>query len=173
MVGGVPAVGRLTAEQLARLADLAETRGDARLRLTPWQSVLLPNVPEQVADLVLQQLERLGLTTDARSPLAWLIACTGSAGCEKGLADTKGDALWLASQLGPLPGLHLSGCPRSCAAAHVAPLTLLAVGEGRYDLYQRKPGEDGFGRLLAHNLSLHEAAERLASSPDTWSPTHA
>ncbi|MBT8767956.1 precorrin-3B synthase [Metapseudomonas boanensis] len=173
MVGGVPAVGRLTAEQLARLADLAETRGDASLRLTPWQSVLLPNVPEQAISLVLQQLEDLGLAIDARSPLAWLIACTGSTGCAKGLADTKGDALWLASHLGPLPGLHLSGCPRSCAAAHVAPLTLLAVGPGRYDLYQRETGDNGFGRLLTRNLTIQEAAERLASSPDTWSPTHA
>jgi precorrin-3B synthase len=51
----------------------------------------------------------------------------------------------------------------------VAPLTLLAIGPGRYDLYLR--GGAGFGRLLARDLSIQEAGERLAASPDTWSST--
>ncbi|MDH4581328.1 precorrin-3B synthase [Pseudomonas sp. BN415] len=166
-VGGAPALGRLDATQLAALADLADCQGDGSLRLTPWQSVLLPNARD--AEFVLNAMRHLGLATEASEPLARLIACTGSAGCAKGLADTKADALLLAPLLPPGAVVHLSGCPRSCAAAHAAPFTLLAKGPGRYDLYQR--GGDGFGQLLARDISLQEAGERLASPPDTWSST--
>ncbi|MFC5697686.1 precorrin-3B synthase [Pseudomonas sp. GCM10022186] len=166
-VGGAPALGRLDAAQLFALADLADTLGDGGLRLTPWQSVLLPNVRDTEA--VLHALQALGLATDSVEPLARLIACTGSAGCAKGLADTKADALTLAPLLPPAAVAHLSGCPRSCAAAHVQPFTLLASGAGRYDLYQRSGA--GFGRLLARDLSIQEAGEHLAASPDTWSST--
>jgi precorrin-3B synthase len=166
-VGGAPALGRLDSTQLSALAELADTYGDGSLRLTPWQSVLLPNTRDAAA--CLGAMQALGLSTVAREPLARLIACTGSAGCAKGLADTKADALALAPLLPAGAMAHLSGCPRSCAAAHVAPLTLLAAGPGRYDLYQR--GGAGFGRLLARDLSIQEAGERLAASPDTWSST--
>lgn len=166
-VGGAPALGRLDATQLGALADLADSLGDGHLRLTPWQSVLLPNARDPEA--VLQAMGDLGLITDATAPLARLVACTGSAGCAKGLADTKADALTLAPLLPADAVVHLSGCPRSCASAHVAPFTLLATAHGRYDLYQR--GGAGFGRLLARDISLKEAGERLASPPDTWSST--
>ncbi|MDH4651573.1 precorrin-3B synthase [Pseudomonas sp. JS3066] len=166
-VGGAPALGRLDATQLKALADLADSLGDGNLRLTPWQSVLLPNARDPEA--VQQAMHDLGLATNANAPLARLVACTGSAGCARGLADTKSDALALAALLPPGAVVHLSGCPRSCASAHVAPFTLLATGPGQYDLYQR--GGVGFGRLLARDISLKEAGERLASPPDTWSST--
>ncbi|WP_271410462.1 precorrin-3B synthase [Pseudomonas sp. Q1-7] len=166
-VGGAPALGRLGAAQLQALAELADDLGDGSLRLTPWQSLLLPNARHP--DAVLRAMGRLGLATGASEPFARLVACTGSAGCTRGLADTKADALALAPRLPADAVVHLSGCPRSCAAAHVAPFTLLASGPGRYDLYQR--GGAGFGRLLARDLSIQEAGERLATPPDTWSST--
>ncbi|TBU92074.1 precorrin-3B synthase [Phytopseudomonas dryadis] len=171
-VGGVPPLGRLEADQLLGLAALARRLGDGSLRLTPWQSVLLPNVAASDAEAVLQGLQRLGLICTAEHPLAHLIACTGSAGCAKGLADTKGDARQLAERLAcasARPGIHLSGCSRSCAAAHRAPLTLLAVAEGRYDLFARRADSSDFGQPLARHLSLEEAGDLLASLPDTWS----
>jgi precorrin-3B synthase len=57
--------------------------------------------------------------------------------------------------------VHLSGCQRSCAAAHVAPVTLLAVAPGHYDLYFRDAGHPGFGALHAHNLTIEAVAALL------------
>ncbi|UCJ17579.1 precorrin-3B synthase [Pseudomonas sp. MM211] len=173
-VGGVPPLGRLDAEQLLGLAALARRLGDGSLRMTPWQSVLLPNVTEADAQAALQALEGLGLLVDADAPLTRVIACTGSSGCAKGLADTKADARRLAEMLktrSRLAGIHLSGCSRSCAAAHPAPVTLLAVAEGRYDLFARQADSTNFGEPLARHLTLDEASELLASLPDTWSFT--
>lgn len=173
-VGAVPPLGRLDAEQLVGLAALARRLGDGSLRLTPWQSVLLPNVAEADGEATAQALQGLGLLTDKAAPLTRLIACTGASGCAKGLADTKADALRVAGHLpadSQQPGIHLTGCRRSCAAAHRAPFTLLAVAEGRYDLYARQPLGTGFGHLLGHHLTPDEAGELLAALPATRSFT--
>ncbi|MGL4315711.1 MAG: precorrin-3B synthase, partial [Pseudomonas sp.] len=156
LLAGAP-LGRIDAGQLRGLAELAERHGDASLRLTPWQGVLLPNIPAAASAGVLTELAALGLLVDVREPLSQLLACTGSAACAKGLADTKGDARQLAAVLAAgtaRPQVHLCGCPRSCAAAHSVSFTLLAQAGGRYQLYQRVAGAVGFGRLLAPSLSI-------------------
>lgn len=167
MVAAASRLGRIDAAQLNALADLAEHYGDASLRLTPWQGLLLPNIPEHSADKLLHKLAELGLLIDAQEPLSNLIACTGSAACAKGLADSKADALLLAKRLRAStarPQVHLSACPRSCAAAHTAPFTLLASSAGHYQLYQRTPQQPGFGQLLADAITIDEA--------DDWFATH-
>lgn len=162
-VGAVPPLGRLDPAMLRGAAQLARQFGDGSLRLTPWQSLLLPNVAAADAGEVLRRLQALGLLTEATEPLARLIACTGASGCGKGLADTKGDARQLATLLPAAVDLHLSGCTRSCAAAHCAPATLLAVSPGHYDLYFRDAALPGFGALHACNLTIEAAATLLAA----------
>lgn len=163
-IGAVPPLGRLDTAMLDGVARLASEYGDASLRLTPWQSLLLPNIRAEDAAAVTTRLQDLGLLCDAADALAQLIACTGSAGCGKGLAETKADARTLALHLQDQPrGVHLSGCARSCAAAHVAPVTLLAVAPGHYDLYFRDAAHPGFGRLHARHLTIDAAGALLAA----------
>ncbi|MGG5870217.1 precorrin-3B synthase [Pseudomonas peli] len=166
MVAAASRLGRIDATQLKALADLAEHHGDTSLRLTPWQGLLLPNIPAHSADRLLHALVELGLLTDAQEPLSNLIACTGSAACGKGLADSKADALRLAERLRAStarPHVHLSACPRSCAAAHTAPFTLLASSAGHYQLYQRTPEAAGFGQLQASAMTIDEAGDWFAA----------
>jgi precorrin-3B synthase len=163
-VGAVPPLGRLDPAMLRGVAQVACELGDSNLRFTPWQSLLLPNVRAENAAEVIWQLQCLGLQCEADQPLSRLIACTGSNGCAKGLAETKGDALQLAALLrrhGPAMNIHLSACPRSCAAAHTAPVTLLAVAPGHYDLYFRDAAQPGFGALHACNLTIEAVAALL------------
>ncbi|SAL58873.1 precorrin-3B synthase [Caballeronia peredens] len=164
--GAQTPLGRLDAATLDALADLADSfaarHGDGRLVMTPWQSVLLPGIGAhnaRAAREALQRLRALGLATDPHDPFARLIACAGSAGCAKSRADTKADAHRLAPLLPAhdAANVHLSGCERSCAAAHPVAVTLLARAPGHYDLYR---GE----RIVACNLTIEEAAERLARS---------
>ncbi|WP_332765077.1 precorrin-3B synthase [Pseudomonas koreensis] len=162
-VGAVPPLGRLDPMMLRGAAQLARQFGDGSLRLTPWQSLLLPNVTAADAAEVLRRLQALGLLTEVTEPLARLIACTGASGCAKGLADTKGDARQLAARLPAAVDVHLSGCTRSCAAAHCAAATLLAVSPGHYDLYFRDAALPGFGALHACNLTIEAAATLLAA----------
>lgn len=178
-VGAVPVLGRLNAAQLRGVAAIADTCGDGTMRFTPWQSVLLPNIPKRKANTVQRQLQMLGFGISAAEPLTHIIACTGSAGCIKGLADTKADAVILAKNLqsaDDLPSgtqlsvMHLTGCTRSCAAAHIAPYTLLAVKPGLYDVYQRIDSKPGFGTLLAHAIDIDAASHTLSTAFHTPSP---
>ena len=157
-VAAVAPLGRLDSTMLKGAAQLAIELGDGTLRFTPWQGVLLPNIKSHFA--VTERLEHLGFLCSVDQPLARLIACTGSSGCGKGLADTKADALQLAA-LQPGVEVHLSGCARSCAAAHTAPVTLLAVSPGHYDVYFRDAAQPGFGRLHARTLSIEAAGALL------------
>ncbi|WP_287193560.1 precorrin-3B synthase [Paraburkholderia sp.] len=159
-VGGQPALGRFDFKTLEALAQLAIDAGNATLRMTPWQGVIVPDVPDYKASHALKRLGSIGLVTDAADPLAHVIACTGSQGCVKGMADTKADALLLATRLPAGVDVHFSGCQRSCAAAHCAPWTLLAVAPARYDLF-RRDGTPGFGASVARNLTIDQAADTL------------
>ena len=180
-VGAQPPLGRIDTATLRGLAALALADGDGSLRLTPWQSVIVPNVAEQAVPRIEHRLHSLGFVLDARHPLARTIACAGSPGCAKGLADTKADALRLIDSLPAGVEVHLSGCLRSCAAAHCAPYTLLAVAPARYDVYRRAPAPDAesiaardnrdnrdnaarFGERIGLSLTIEEAAQRLAES---------
>ena len=161
-VAAIAPLGRLDSTMLKGAAQLASQYGDGTLRLTPWQGLLLPNVEKPHA--VTERLAQLGFICSLGHPLARMIACTGSSGCAKGLADTKADAVQLAA-LQPGVEVHLSGCLRSCAAAHTAPVTLLAVSPGHYDLYFREAAQPGFGRLHARTLSIEAAGALLRARP--------
>ena len=161
-VAALAPLGRLDSQMLKGAAQLAREHGDATLRFTPWQGVLLPNVKHPGA--VTERLAQLGFVCSIDQPLARMTACTGSSGCAKALADTKADAVQLAAlQTGH--DVHLCGCPRSCAMAHTAPVTLLAVSGGHYDLYFRDAAHLGFGRLHARTLSIEAAGALLRARP--------
>ncbi|XLX40372.1 precorrin-3B synthase [Ectopseudomonas mendocina] len=166
-------LGRLHAEQLLALAELSERYGDGELRLTPWQGLLLGNVSENNAQALMAALSELGLLTHADEPLLGLVACTGSAACARGLADSKRHALHLAERLresGARPQVHLSACPRSCASARVQPYTLLASSPDHYQLYQRTPEAPGFGRLLVPTMTIDEAGAWFARQHPAGTP---
>lgn len=168
-IGAVAPLGRLDAAMLRGLAQVAREHGDGTLRFTPWQSVLLPHVSAADAVRVTAQLQALGLLCDPLEPLAHMVACTGSSACAKGLADTKQDARQLAANLSQPLNIHLTGCLRSCAAAHDAPVTLLAVAPGHYDLYLRTAEQPGFGVLRERNLTIEAASAWLEARQ--WSNT--
>jgi len=164
-VGAASALGRVSPATLRALADLAASRGDGTIRLTPWQGIVLPNVAERDSPDALARLAALGFATRRDDPLASLVACAGGTGCDRGKADTKADALRLAGALaaaGIAPDLHLSGCIRSCASARVAAFTLEAVATGRYDLYVRDDkSSHRFGRRIAAHVTPESAIARL------------
>ena len=174
---GVP-LGCLNATQLLELAQLLKEFRMKAVHVTPWQGLLLPDWPLMHEESIVPRLEALGFVSDERDPLNRLIACSGSVGCLKGLADTKGDALRLAQLLKdqnipPVPVIHLSGCERSCAAPQVTAFTLLAESPDCYNLYQRQAQYSGFGCLVGRHLTLEQAGYRIAEEVAAQGALHA
>ncbi|MBD3137220.1 precorrin-3B synthase [Microbispora bryophytorum] len=106
-------LGRLTTAQAGLLADLTP----AEVRLTPWRTVVLPDLAPEAAGPVTAALTGAGLVTDPASPYARLSACTGRPGCAKALADVQADALrWAETGMPELRAgpIHWAGCERRC-----------------------------------------------------------
>src|ERR1041385_5768363 len=126
---------------MRRLADLAENYGSSQLRLTPWQNLLIPDVPDAFVETVKRSLVRMGFHYEATHVAGGLVACTGNTGCKWSSTDTKGHALALAKYLEnrvtldqPI-NIHLTGCPNSCAQHYIGDIGLQGVkvssgGEG-------------------------------------------
>lgn len=132
-IGVVVPVGMMTTRQMRRLADLAENFGSGQVRLTPWQNLLLPDVPDGFVESVKRSLVRMGFHHEATCVSGGLVACTGSTGCKYAAADTKGHAVALGRYLEkrvhldqPI-NIHLTGCPNSCAQHYVGDIGLQGV----------------------------------------------
>jgi ferredoxin-nitrite reductase len=132
-LGVVIPVGVMTTKQMRRLADLAANYGSGQVRLTPWQNLLIPDVPDGFVETVKRALVRLGLHHEATNVAGGLVACTGSTGCKYAATDTKGNAVALAGHLNqrvrldqPI-NIHLTGCPNSCAQHYVGDIGLQGV----------------------------------------------
>jgi ferredoxin-nitrite reductase len=171
-VGLVLPVGRLTTEQLRRLAKLADRYGSGTLRLTVWQNLLLPDIPRDDLPAVQREVEAMGLHWSATAVRAGLIACTGAAGCKFAAAHTKQHALEIAEHLEahvtldqPV-NIHLTGCHHSCAQHYIGDLGLLGTkvpqGDEMVEGYHIYSGggygaEQGVGRELYRNVLASDA----------------
>jgi ferredoxin-nitrite reductase len=165
---GVP-VGRLSSKQMRAIAELSERHGTGEIRLTVWQSLIIPHVPSASVDTVCRAVKRMGCYTEASLAAGGIIACTGSAGCKYGQADTKASAVALIKYLGekfpeldhPL-NIHFTGCANSCAQHYCGDLgfigSKLADGTPGYNviLGGGLDQEQGIGREIFRNIPSTE-----------------
>jgi ferredoxin-nitrite reductase len=130
-VGLAVPVGRMTSEQMLRIADLAENYGSGQLRLTVGQNIIVPNVPDGRIGALTEEPVLQELRYDPSEVMRGLVSCTGMDYCHFALIDTKGWALTTArhleSKLGKTQPLrmHWSGCPASCGNHTVSDIGLL------------------------------------------------
>ena len=172
-IGIVLPLGQLLSKQLQSLTDLAQNYGSGTLRLTPWQNLLISDLPNSCIPYVKEEIERLGLHYQANHIQGSLVACTGKTGCASSATDTKGQALALAEYLKkhitldvPVK-IHFSGCAKSCAYHGKSDITLLGtlvekdktLVEG-YHIYVGDK-EQAFGRELYTNVSIGEVPHRI------------
>ncbi|HEX6001825.1 MAG TPA: NirA family protein [Hyphomicrobiaceae bacterium] len=184
-IGVATMVGRLSPEQMRGLARIAADLGDGDIRLTVWQNLLISGVPDDKVVLARAAIGALGLSTEASSVRAGLVACTGNAGCKFAASDTKRHAEEIARrcdfrvQLDSPVNIHLTGCHHSCAQHYIGDIGLIACKvaapasdnddgdqvEGYHVLVGGGFGPDaGLGRELVRNVRAEDApgvVERL------------
>jgi ferredoxin-nitrite reductase len=118
---------------MRRLAEIATNYASGSIRLTPWQNLLIPDVPDAFVETVKRQLVRMGFHYEATNILGGLVACTGNKGCKWSSTDTKGQAVALGEYLNkritldqPI-NIHLTGCPNSCAQHYMGDIGMQGV----------------------------------------------
>ncbi|GIF64502.1 ferredoxin--nitrite reductase [Asanoa ishikariensis] len=168
-VGAAPVVGRVSGSQLNQLADVARAHGSGRVSLTPYQKLLVLDVPEERTEALVTALRGIGL--EAR-PSTWrrsTMACTGIEYCKLAIVETKARGQELVARLEERLGdidaditININGCPNACARTQTADIGLkgqLVMGpDGRQvegfqvhlggGLGMAQGQEGGFGRKL-------------------------
>lgn len=182
-VGASPIAGRVSGTILTAVADLAERAGSDRVRFTPYQKLVLLDIPDDKLDETIAGLEKLDLQT---RPSQWrrnLMACTGIEYCKLSFAETRVRAQSLApelearledinSQLDVPITININGCPNSCARIQVADIgfkgQMVDDGDGNsVEGFQVHLGgslglDSGFGRKLRqHKVTSDELGDYI------------
>lgn len=121
----VAPIGRLTVEQARLLGTVAPS---GRLAITPWRTVVVPDLPRADIPGVAADLDLAGLILDPRSPWVGVSACAGTPGCAKSHADVQRDAR-RPTKSHELP-VHWSGCERRCGHPAGRYVDVLATPDG-------------------------------------------
>lgn len=171
---GVPVqLGLSAGEQLIAVADLVDSFG-GDIRLTRQQNLIVTGVPNEQVDVVLAQLDELGLPLTTNEIWANSIACTGEPHCNFSVGQTKDRLRDLLDHLETTFGdavselrLHLDGCPHACAQHWVGDLGFQATtgkdADGQrisaYDIFVR--GSLGPAPEVGRSLFRRVASEQL------------
>ncbi|MEM7699472.1 MAG: NirA family protein, partial [Verrucomicrobiota bacterium] len=131
-IGVYVPVGILQSEEARAIADIAETYGNGELRLTIFQNLIIPNVPDDKLDAAKEALAAAGLGWEASYLRGGAAACTGNMYCKYASSDTKHHTIemidYLESKITldqPI-NIHTTGCPHSCAQHYIGDIGMLA-----------------------------------------------
>jgi sulfite reductase (NADPH) hemoprotein beta-component len=173
---GVPP-GDLTAEQMERVADLAERYSYGELRVSHEQNLILTDVRERDLFELWQSAKALGLATPNVGLLTNIVCCPGGDLCA--LANAKSipiaeaiqrrfDDLDYLHDIGELD-LNISGCMNSCGHHHIGHIGVLGVDKNGAEWYQvsiggRQGADAALGEVIGPSFAAAEmpdVVERL------------
>jgi sulfite reductase (ferredoxin) len=182
-VGVAPIAGRVSGTILSAVADLMERAGSDRARFTPYQKLVILDVPDDKLDELTAGLDALGLPSRPSSWRKNLMACTGIEFCKLSFAETRVRALTLVpeleqrladinAQLDVPITVNINGCPNSCARIQVADIgfkgQMVDDGDGgSVEGFQVHLGgslgvDSGFGRKLRqHKVTSDELGDYI------------
>lgn len=165
--------GRVSGTILDVLADAMVKADSDSVRLTPYQKLVVVNVPEDKISGLESDLEAVGLTS---RPSRWrrnLIACTGLEYCKLSFTETRSRSQALVpeletrlhelnSQLDVPITININGCPNSCARTQIADIGFkgMLVDEGNGNLVEgfqvHLGGSLGFDNAFGRKLRQHK-----------------
>ena len=173
-IGASVPVGQMTAKQLNRVADLADSYGTGEVRLTVWQNLIIPNVKTAFAATVAKSLKKLGFPCEQSNLKSGFVACTGNRYCKFAATDTKGHAIAMMEyldkrvKLDKPVNIHYTGCAHSCAQHFMGDIGLLGTkvktesGEGYHITVGGGFGENRkIGRQIFSGVAFESLGDTL------------
>jgi len=123
-------VGRLDAEEVFELARISGKYGNGEIRTCNSQNLIIPNIPAENVDALLDEPIFKRITINPNSFLGHAVSCTGIEYCNLALVETKERMRTVADELDKRITLdvpvrmHMVGCPNSCGQRQIADIGL-------------------------------------------------
>lgn len=135
--------GDLNAEQMQRIADLADIYGFGVIRIAHEQNIVLPDIPKKHLFSVWSSLCEVGLALPNVGLVSDMIVCPGASYCNLATAHSfpvakkVAEAYSIEEQLevGDI-SINLSGCINACAHHHIGNIGILGLSKSGEDYYQ-------------------------------------
>ena len=179
------APGDATAEQLERVADLADQYSAGELRVTHDQNVLLPWVRCDQLPELWRAARKLGLAKPNIRLVSDMIACPGGDFCALANARSIPIAEAITERYQDLDelfdlgeiDLHISGCINSCGHHHSGHIGILGVDKDGQEWYQiTLAGSDGSalsgapvaGKVVGPSFAAAEVPDVIEALLDTY-----
>ncbi len=176
---GVPP-GDMTAEQMERIAELADHYSFGELRVTHEQNLVFADVRQAELHGLWLELRGLGLATPNIGLLTNIICCPGGDFCS--LANAKSipvaediqrrfDDLDYLHDIGELD-LNISGCMNACGHHHVGHIGILGVDKNGEEWYQIEIGGNqspaSLGKVIGPSFARADVANVIERLIETY-----
>jgi ferredoxin-nitrite reductase len=126
-------VGRLNSDEVLELARISKKYGNGELRNCNSQNLIIPNIPDEHVDALLEEKIFDRISTSPLSFIGYSVSCTGIEYCNLALVETKERMRVIANELDSDLSLdvpvriHMVGCPNSCGQRQIADIGLQGI----------------------------------------------
>lgn len=155
--------GRISADKLRQIAELAEKYGDGQISNTNKQNIIILNVPKANLPALLKECDDRDLLYKGSEFRKGGVSCTGIEFCNLAVAETKNRLMLLVEQLEAMhPNFdrkirfHFSGCPSACGQHQIAD-----IGFRGKTFNQDGVDMDGFDMFLGGGLGADRKFNQL------------
>lgn len=156
------AFGHSDAAALRKLVEAAHAAAAHEIRAAPPRALLVIGIEPEMAPVLAATAESLGFIVAADDPRRHVAACSGAPFCASAAIATRVLAPAVAAVAAPLLDgsltIHLSGCPKGCAHAGRAALTIVGEKNGCGVVLNGQAGDTPMGRVMADALAESLAA---------------
>ena len=173
--------GDASADEMGRIADVAEAYSQDELRITYQQNIVLPHVAKADLTRLYDELRAAALVTVDTDSIVDIIACPGLDYCN--LANARSIPVALAitdrfanpertEDIGPLR-LNISGCINACGHHHVGHIGILGVDKKGTEHYQITLGGNAsdkasIGKILGPSFAAEDLPDAIETIVDTY-----
>ena len=166
--------GDITADQMDKVAELADRFSLGEIRSTHEQNLVLAHVPVDSLFELWTELKQIRLATPNLGKLTDMIVCPGLDYCSLANAGTleihdqiyqRFDNLDYLHELGDI-SIKISGCMNACGHHHVGDIGILGVDKGGVEWYQLTIGghagnKASLGQRLGKAIAKSEVANAI------------
>jgi len=173
--------GDATAEEMERVAGLAERFGNDEVRVAYTQNLVLPHVARADLLALYEELRAMGVADTLAEHGADIISCPGLDYCNLANARSLPIAEALSrrlgaperqAEIGPLR-INMSGCINACGHHHAGHIGILGVDKKGEEAYQvtlgGSPGDDAaVGEIVGKAFSAEDVPGAIDTILDTY-----